>query len=472
MPGTVITFYSYKGGVGRSFAVANIAVILAQWGARVLAVDWDIEAPGLNHFFAEAAPSHPAGVLDFIEDCRKGEPRSWDAYATPLTLQDGTQGLKLMPAMASSGADYTDRVQHLDWDELYDEHKFGARLEAMRAQWVEEFDFVLVDSRTGVTDFSGLTTVQLPDVLAFMFTANAQSLEGCANIARRAMDARRKLPVNRPALLPLAIPARFEQREEYERAQQWRARFARDLAPFFDRWRPVSADPVKLVDHLTIPYVPRWTFGEDLSALQEPAGTAGTRTTSQAVSFALETIAALLAQGFAKVDLLVSSRDEYVHAARASIRSRRAASLKSAKVFCSYPGGDIPMMDTIANTLSAAGFDPLSIEKPDIGSDVSAAITTAIEGADAYVIVVGPTQSQWQAVEIAAILRQTLRSDQRKPIIPVILPGSEKTFQSSRLADFQALKLDPAQGSVAHQLSPMIERLKPLLEGETEIFAA
>jgi cellulose biosynthesis protein BcsQ len=338
MPGTVITFYSYKGGVGRSFAVANIAVILAQWGARVLAVDWDIEAPGLNHFFAEAAPSHPAGVLDFIEDCRKGEPRSWDAYATPLTLQDGTQGLKLMPAMASSGADYTDRVQHLDWDELYEKHKFGARLEAMRAQWVEKFDFVLVDSRTGVTDFSGLLTAQLPDVLAFMFTANAQSLEGCANIARRAMEARRKLPVNRPALLPLPIPARFEQREEYERAQQWRTRFASDLAPFFDRWRPVSADPVKLIDHLTIPYVPRWTFGEDLSALQEPAGPAGTRTTSHAVSFALETIAALLAQGFAKIDLLVSSRDEYVHAARASIKGRQAASLKVSQGFLLVSG--------------------------------------------------------------------------------------------------------------------------------------
>jgi hypothetical protein len=218
--------------------------------------------------------------------------------------------------------------------------------------------------------------------------------------------------------------------------------------------------------------VPRWTFGEDLSALQEPAGTAGTRTTSQAVSFALETIAALLAQGFARVDLLVSSRDEYVHAARASVQSRRAASLKSAKVFCSYPDGDIPVMDAIANTLATAAFKPLSIEKSDIGSDVSAAITTAIEGADAYVIVMGPTQSQWQAVEIAAILRQTLRSDQRKPIIPVILPGGEKTFYSSRLADFQALEFDPAQGSVAQQLSPMIERLKPLLEGKTEIFTA
>jgi Mrp family chromosome partitioning ATPase len=190
MPGTVITFYSYKGGVGRSFAVANIAVILAQWGARVLAVDWDLEAPGLNHFFAEAAPSHPAGVLDFIEDCRKGEPRSWDAYATPLTLQDGTQGLKLMPAMASSGADYTDRVQHLDWDELYDEHKFGARLEAMRAQWVEEFDFVLVDSRTGVTDFSGLTTVQLPDVLAFMRKASKAARTSPVGLWTRAASCR------------------------------------------------------------------------------------------------------------------------------------------------------------------------------------------------------------------------------------------------------------------------------------------
>jgi hypothetical protein len=129
-------------------------------------------------------------------------------------------------------------------------------------------------------------------------------------------------------------------------------------------------------------------------------------------------------------------------------------------------------MDAIADTLSAAGFEPLSIEKQDIGSDVSAATTTAIEGADAYLIVMGPTQSQWQAVEIAAILRQTLRSDQRKPIIPVVLPGGEKTFYSSRLADFQEIKLDPALGSVAQQLSPMIERLNPLLEGKTELFAA
>ena len=45
---SIVTFYSYKGGVGRSMALANIAVLLAQRGMKVLMVDWDLEAPGLG----------------------------------------------------------------------------------------------------------------------------------------------------------------------------------------------------------------------------------------------------------------------------------------------------------------------------------------------------------------------------------------------------------------------------------------
>src|SRR4051794_13247188 len=44
--GLVYTFYSYKGGVGRSMALANVAVLLARSGKKVLVVDWDLEAPG------------------------------------------------------------------------------------------------------------------------------------------------------------------------------------------------------------------------------------------------------------------------------------------------------------------------------------------------------------------------------------------------------------------------------------------
>ena len=49
--GQIITFYSYKGGTGRTMALANVAWILASNGKRVLAVDWDLESPGLHKFF-------------------------------------------------------------------------------------------------------------------------------------------------------------------------------------------------------------------------------------------------------------------------------------------------------------------------------------------------------------------------------------------------------------------------------------
>jgi MinD superfamily P-loop ATPase len=47
----IITFYSYKGGAGRSMALANVAWILASNGKRVLTVDWDLEAPGLHRYY-------------------------------------------------------------------------------------------------------------------------------------------------------------------------------------------------------------------------------------------------------------------------------------------------------------------------------------------------------------------------------------------------------------------------------------
>ena len=47
----IVTFYAYKGGSGRTMALANVAWILAANGKRVLAVDWDLEAPGLPRFF-------------------------------------------------------------------------------------------------------------------------------------------------------------------------------------------------------------------------------------------------------------------------------------------------------------------------------------------------------------------------------------------------------------------------------------
>jgi len=76
-PGQVITFYSYKGGTGRSMALANVASLLAQRqvdGKDVLMVDWDLEAPGLHRFFRDRLGPQITGAedLDLALDSQPG----------------------------------------------------------------------------------------------------------------------------------------------------------------------------------------------------------------------------------------------------------------------------------------------------------------------------------------------------------------------------------------------------------------
>ncbi|MCI0665127.1 MAG: NB-ARC domain-containing protein, partial [Acidobacteria bacterium] len=51
----IYTYYSYKGGVGRSMALANAAQCFYQQGLSVVMIDWDLEAPGLESFFYQDA---------------------------------------------------------------------------------------------------------------------------------------------------------------------------------------------------------------------------------------------------------------------------------------------------------------------------------------------------------------------------------------------------------------------------------
>src|SRR5205085_339379 len=73
-PGKIITFYSYKGGTGRSMALANVAWILATNGKKVLAIDWDLEAPGLYRYFypflLDKDLTFSDGLMNFVENYR------------------------------------------------------------------------------------------------------------------------------------------------------------------------------------------------------------------------------------------------------------------------------------------------------------------------------------------------------------------------------------------------------------------
>lgn len=187
----VTTFYSYKGGVGRTMALINVAVLLSQVGKRVLVVDFDLEAPGIPSFdlFRDAAGR--AGVVDYVCAYRDTG-RAPDVADFIFQCGEGaTPPVWLMPAGRHTLAGYADKLYSIDWKNLYDQHEGFLMFEDLRNQWAAheaQFDYVLIDSRTGHTDVGGICTRQLPDSVVVMFLPNEQNIEGLRPIVAAIRD--------------------------------------------------------------------------------------------------------------------------------------------------------------------------------------------------------------------------------------------------------------------------------------------
>lgn len=270
-PGVVYTFYSFKGGAGRSMALANVATLMARWGYSVLAVDWDLEAPGLERFLGSRSDhvrnlraSRP-GIVDLMHSRATDDRLDWRDCV--VKIRDGV-------SMISAGRDdgeYIANMQRLDFEYLFQEHDLGRYIESLRAEWISLFDFVLIDSRTGVTDMGGICTVHLPDILVLFFTANESSVDGALDVVRRARGAQERLPLDRGRLVAVPVPSRDESRTEYRRAAEWKKIFAERFADIYSDWLPREVKAEDAVELLRIPYVPYWSFGEPLPVLQEGA---------------------------------------------------------------------------------------------------------------------------------------------------------------------------------------------------------
>ena len=90
--------------------------------------------------------------------------------------------LHLIPAGRQS-ASYASRVNTFKWQNFYTDQRGREYLDKARQELRETYEYILIDSRTGVSDTAGICTVHLPDTLAVFCTANTQSIDGAARVA-------------------------------------------------------------------------------------------------------------------------------------------------------------------------------------------------------------------------------------------------------------------------------------------------
>ena len=252
-------------------ALANVAIVLARLGRKVLVADWDIEAPGLDRYFARPGvrvDRKTPGIVDFVTQFQHHDPQSWRKWVKELPVPNGKH-IHLLHA-GIDDADYPERLRSIDWNVLF-EQGLGNTLEQWRNDACGLYDYVLIDSRTGLTDVGGVCSILLPDYVVALFTSNEQSVDGTFEAMNRAKAAHAQLPLDRSKLLVVPIPARDESNTEYEKAREWRTRYGQKLAPLLSDWMPIGKNPLEVFDFLKIPHVPFWSFGEQLPVLSEDA---------------------------------------------------------------------------------------------------------------------------------------------------------------------------------------------------------
>lgn len=271
-PGVIVTFYSFKGGVGRSMALSNIACLLAMNGQKVLVVDWDLEAPGLREYFTDrnlqgsmSLRTRSKGIVDYLYDVSQERTPDWERLVETVSILDFQ-----IDAICVSDFDddYRTKLQNLDWNDLYENAGLGEALERFRDEVIDKYDFVLIDSRTGVSDIGDICTVILPDILVPVFVSNNQSVDGSLSVIQRATKIRNSLPVDRSRLLVLPLSSRDESDSEYDTAHRWREYFTSNFNEILREWLPKEVDPKDYFDQIYLPYVPFWSFGERLPVVE------------------------------------------------------------------------------------------------------------------------------------------------------------------------------------------------------------
>jgi MinD-like ATPase involved in chromosome partitioning or flagellar assembly len=181
----VITFYSFKGGVGRTMAMVNAAAQLVKSGRNVLLVDFDLEAPGLDAFPLLRPEESVPGMVEYVTDYLSTgcAPPVANYVSSCASFGKGPGRLWTMPSGIRNHT-YSSRLQAINWQNLYSERHGYLLFEDLKAQWESYLkpDYVLVDSRTGHTDVGGICTRQLPDAVVLSFLPNEENIRGLESI--------------------------------------------------------------------------------------------------------------------------------------------------------------------------------------------------------------------------------------------------------------------------------------------------
>ncbi len=362
----IITFYSYKGGVGRTQMVANLAAYFCFYEhKRVLVIDWDLEAPGLDtYFFNEdtlkirvkklltedkivealevlkvfgrkdndyqnniillmsryinnkqqfqigsvslknfeieknklvvkilaifeqkkalaSRENISTGLIDFLstyidsfqnadlsQEIEKQLPHYQDFVLNAIGGKEGANKVDIMPA-GNLNSDYNYKVNHFPWEDFVTKHAgIGFIENVWKPQMLADYDYIFIDSRTGISDYSGICNIRMPQMNVILMAPNMQNIEGATKVAQEILASEYVTSGKRPSLI-LPLLSRVDDSFNDDNSYYFKQKFAKNalnlLNPFSEKWQEKAMDLFMAQKHTwMIEYKKDLSFGENL----------------------------------------------------------------------------------------------------------------------------------------------------------------------------------------------------------------
>jgi len=167
-----VIFGSLKGGVGRSTALCVLAAHLSRRGRRVLAVDFDLEAPGLGTMLLPKRELPKFGTLDYLVE--NGLSGIDDRFVADLAAGSvlGSEGARVtvVPAIGQrtieNPADALSKIARAYLEDFTEDGRAISLSEQLREmverfEATDEHDIVLVDVRAGLHETAAAALLAL-----------------------------------------------------------------------------------------------------------------------------------------------------------------------------------------------------------------------------------------------------------------------------------------------------------------------
>lgn len=226
----IIVFYSFKGGLGRSTILASFAIQRSRMGERVCVLDFDLDSPGVGNLLSSDPTGLTAswGIVDFLLESDKGDAPLSDYYhRCDRVAGDGE--ISVFPA-GKVGKSYADKLARVDMET---NSKLGIEKLLGRIRNELNFQWVLIDARTGISDSAGLLLSGIAHLQVILGTTQDQSWQGLNRVITRCGEDRIKRGQTQSDMLLVhaMVPAdqgkkpheRFEARSEREFSERYYA---------------------------------------------------------------------------------------------------------------------------------------------------------------------------------------------------------------------------------------------------------